>query len=101
MVMQINVAIVVKLKLLTCFYRKPIKSITNLLGLTTMMSVFTNRLFFKGALFVAVLSLTSFMGTVFAMGPTLILLWLRPRWFRWINDRLMVIWLTLPPVRVI
>ncbi|CAH3196769.1 unnamed protein product, partial [Porites evermanni] len=49
------------------------------------------------ALFVAVLSFTSFMGTIVIMGPTLILLWLRPSWFRWINDRLMVIWLTLPP----
>ena len=87
----------------TRYYRKPIKSITNLLGPTTMISMFTNlnRRFFKGALFVAVLSFTSFMGTIVVMGPTLILLWLRPSWFRWINDRLMVIWLTLPPVRLI
>lgn len=87
----------------TRYYRKPIKSITNLLGPTTMVGMFTNlnRRFFKGALFVAVLSFTFFMGTIVIMGPTLILLWLRPRWFRWINDRLMVIWLTLPPVRLI
>lgn len=47
----------------TRYYRKPIKSITNLLGPTTMISMFTNlnRRFFKGALFVAVLSFTSFL----------------------------------------
>lgn len=31
------------------------------------------------------------------MGPTLPFLLLRPRWFRWINDRLIISWLFLPP----
>lgn len=40
---------------------------------------------------------TSLVGTVVIMGPTLLLLWLQPRWFRWVNDRLICIWLCLPP----
>ena len=42
---------------------------------------------------------TALVGTVVIMGPTLLLLWLQPRWFRWVNDRLICIWLCLPPVR--
>ena len=44
---------------------------------------------------------TSLVGTVVIMGPTLLLLWLQPRWFRWVNDRLICIWLCLPPVRFV
>ena len=54
----------------------------------------------KGVLFVFVLYGTAFFGTIFVMGPTLVLLWLQPRWFRWISDRLVVIWLSLPPVGI-
>ena len=48
-----------------------------------------------------VLSATALFGTIVVMGPTLLLLWLQPKWFRWINDRLMTIWLALPPVGIL
>ena len=41
----------------------------------------------------------AFFGCIFLMGPTMPLLWLRPQWFRWVNDRLISSWLLLPPVR--
>lgn len=48
-----------------------------------------------------VLFATALLGTTVIMGPTLFLLWLQPKWFRWINDRLMTIWLALPPVGIL
>ncbi|KAL9952462.1 hypothetical protein ACROYT_G039724 [Oculina patagonica] len=50
----------------------------------------------KGIAFMAITIPTSFLGPVVIMGSTLILLWLWPSLFRWINDRLMVWWLILP-----
>lgn len=52
----------------------------------------------KGFIFLAFLYYTGLFGTIVIMGPTLILLCLRPRWFRWVNDHLTVWWLVLPPV---
>lgn len=65
--------------------------------------MFRNPLFkgLKGAVFTITLYTTSLVGTVVIMGPTLLLLWLQPRWFRWVNDRLICIWLCLPPVRFV
>ncbi|RMX40860.1 hypothetical protein pdam_00006481 [Pocillopora damicornis] len=51
----------------------------------------------KGFIFLAFLYYTGLFGTIVIMGPTLILLCLRPRWFRWVNDHLTVWWLVLPP----
>lgn len=56
------------------------------------------RNFAGGVLYVLALYFCATFGTIFLMGPTLPLLWLRPRWFRWINDRLIMWWLLLPPV---
>lgn len=50
-----------------------------------------------GLLYFLALYFCSFFGSILLMGPTLPLLWLRPRWFRWINDRLIISWLFLPP----
>ena len=58
----------------------------------------STRPFFNGIIFLTILYATAFVGTIVVMGPTLFLLRLQPRWFRWINDRLTVIWLLLPPV---
>ena len=58
-----------------------------------------NKPLLKGIFFIAVIYYTAFLGTLVIMGPTLILLWLRPSSFRWVSDRLMVWWLVLPTVR--
>ena len=56
------------------------------------------RNFAGGVLYVLALYFCATFGAIFLMGPSLPLLWLRPRWFRWINDRLIMSWLLLPPV---
>lgn len=58
-----------------------------------------NKPLLKGIFFIAVIYATALLGTLVIMGPTLILLWLRPNLFRWVNDRLIVWWLVLPTVR--
>lgn len=58
-----------------------------------------NKRLLKGVFFITVTYFTAFLGTLVVMGPTLILLWLRPGLFRWMNDRLIVWWLVLPTVR--
>ena len=60
-----------------------------------------NRRLLKGVFFIAATYSAAFLGPLVVMGPTLILLWLRPSLFRWVNDRLMVWWLVLPTVRVL
>ena len=57
------------------------------------------RNFFGGLIYNLALFFCSFFGSLFLMGPTIPLLWLRPQWFRWANDRLCSLWLILPPVR--
>lgn len=56
------------------------------------------RNFAGGLFYVLALYCCATFGSIFLMGPSLPLLWLRPRWFRWINDRLIMLWLVLPPV---
>ncbi|PFX34921.1 lysocardiolipin acyltransferase 1-like isoform X1 [Stylophora pistillata] len=51
----------------------------------------------RGFLFVCFLYYTCLIGTIVVMGPTLILLCLQPRWFRWVDDNLIAVWLVLPP----
>ncbi|KAG7509630.1 lysocardiolipin acyltransferase 1 [Solea senegalensis] len=50
----------------------------------------------RGLYFVVTLFLSSFFGSVFLMGPVLPLMLLSPAWYRWITDRLVAVWLTLP-----
>ncbi|XP_054758615.2 lysocardiolipin acyltransferase 1-like isoform X1 [Lytechinus pictus] len=54
-----------------------------------------------GFLFVSLLSFTAFFGSMLMMGPLIPLMFIRPLAFRHINDNLMVLWLTLPVVKVI
>ena len=53
-----------------------------------------------GVFFLTVLYLSALFGSIFLMGPTLLLLWLRPPWFRSVNDRVITLWLYLPAVSI-
>ncbi|XP_023649044.1 lysocardiolipin acyltransferase 1 isoform X1 [Paramormyrops kingsleyae] len=50
----------------------------------------------RGLYFVTTLFLTSFFGSVFMLGPVLPLMLLSPAWYRWLTDRIVATWLTLP-----
>ncbi|XP_030627512.1 lysocardiolipin acyltransferase 1 [Chanos chanos] len=50
----------------------------------------------RGLYFVAMLFLSSFFGSVFMLGPVLPLMLLSPAWYRWLTDRIVATWLTLP-----
>ncbi|KAM6459945.1 lysocardiolipin acyltransferase 1 [Liasis olivaceus] len=50
----------------------------------------------KGIYFVLALFLASFFGSVFMLGPLLPLMSISPAWYRWITDRVVATWLTLP-----
>ncbi|XP_068437007.1 lysocardiolipin acyltransferase 1 isoform X1 [Clinocottus analis] len=50
----------------------------------------------RGLYFVVTLFLGSFFGSVFMLGPMLPLMLLSPAWYRWITDRIVATWLTLP-----
>lgn len=50
----------------------------------------------KGIYFIVVLFLGSFFGSIFMLGPFLPLMLISPSWYRWINNRLVATWLTLP-----
>ncbi|XP_051941370.1 lysocardiolipin acyltransferase 1 [Hippocampus zosterae] len=50
----------------------------------------------RGLYFVLTLFLASFFGSVFMLGPVLPLMLLSPAWYRWITDRIVATWLTLP-----
>lgn len=52
----------------------------------------------RGLYFVVTLFLGSFFGSVFMLGPVLPLMLLSPAWYRWITDRIVATWLTLPVV---
>lgn len=53
----------------------------------------------RGLYFVVTLFLGSFFGSVFMLGPVLPLMLLSPAWYRWLTDRIVATWLTLPVVR--
>ena len=53
----------------------------------------------RGLYFVVTLFLGSFFGSVFMLGPFLPIMLVSPAWYRWITDRIVAIWLTLPVVR--
>ncbi|XP_004451123.1 lysocardiolipin acyltransferase 1 isoform X1 [Dasypus novemcinctus] len=50
----------------------------------------------KGIYFILTLFWGSFFGSIFMLGPFLPLMFLNPSWYRWINNRLVATWLTLP-----
>ncbi|KAG9333533.1 hypothetical protein JZ751_011413 [Albula glossodonta] len=50
----------------------------------------------RGLYFVVTLFLGSFFGSVFMLGPFLPLMLLSPAWYRWLTDRIVATWLTLP-----
>ncbi|XP_017576479.1 lysocardiolipin acyltransferase 1 isoform X2 [Pygocentrus nattereri] len=50
----------------------------------------------RGLYFVVTLFLGSFFGSVFMLGPVLPLMLLSPAWYRWLTDRIVATWLTLP-----
>ena len=52
----------------------------------------------RGLYFMVTLFLGSFFGSVFMLGPVLPLMLLSPAWYRWITDRIVATWLTLPVV---
>ncbi|XP_043914832.1 lysocardiolipin acyltransferase 1 [Protopterus annectens] len=50
----------------------------------------------KGVYFSILLFLGSFFGSIFMLGPFLPLMFVSPAWYRWITDRVVATWLTLP-----
>ncbi|XP_056616665.1 lysocardiolipin acyltransferase 1 [Triplophysa dalaica] len=50
----------------------------------------------RGLFFIITLFLGSFYGSVFMLGPVVPLMLLSPAWYRWITDRIVATWLTLP-----
>ncbi|XP_041418517.1 lysocardiolipin acyltransferase 1 [Xenopus laevis] len=50
----------------------------------------------RGIYFVLALFLGSFFGSIFMLGPFLPLMLVSPSWYRWITDRIVATWLTLP-----
>ncbi|XP_071996079.1 lysocardiolipin acyltransferase 1 [Engystomops pustulosus] len=50
----------------------------------------------RGVYFVCSLFLGSFFGSIFMLGPFLPLMFVSPSWYRWLTDRIVATWLTLP-----
>ncbi|XP_064411482.1 lysocardiolipin acyltransferase 1 isoform X1 [Latimeria chalumnae] len=50
----------------------------------------------KGIYFLLMLFLGSFFGSIFMLAPFLPLMLVSPAWYRWITDRIVATWLTLP-----
>ncbi|XP_048083739.1 lysocardiolipin acyltransferase 1 [Alosa alosa] len=50
----------------------------------------------RGLYFLTTLFLGSFFGSVFMLGPVLPLMLISPAWYRWLTDRIVATWLTLP-----
>ncbi|XP_068420926.1 lysocardiolipin acyltransferase 1 isoform X10 [Eschrichtius robustus] len=50
----------------------------------------------RGIYFILTLFWGSFFGSIFMLGPFLPLMFINPSWYRWINNRLVAAWLTLP-----
>ena len=93
------VCVAARLYLLVSRFLASILSSLPLIVLTVLRIFKMLRNFFGGLIYNLALFFCSFFGSLFLMGPTIPLLWLRPQWFRWANDRLCSLWLILPPVR--
>ncbi|XP_048209146.1 lysocardiolipin acyltransferase 1 [Perognathus longimembris pacificus] len=50
----------------------------------------------KGIYFILTLFGGSFFGSIFMLGPIIPLVFINPSWYRWISNRLVATWLTLP-----
>ncbi|XP_032353186.1 lysocardiolipin acyltransferase 1 isoform X4 [Camelus ferus] len=50
----------------------------------------------RGIYFILTLFWGSFFGSIFMLGPFLPLMFINPSWYRWINNRIVATWLTLP-----
>ncbi|XP_026795017.3 lysocardiolipin acyltransferase 1 [Pangasianodon hypophthalmus] len=50
----------------------------------------------RGVYFILTLFLSSFFGSVFMLGPVLPVMLLSPAWYRWLTDRIVATWFTLP-----
>uniref|UniRef100_A0A1A8H7P9 Lysocardiolipin acyltransferase 1 n=2 Tax=Nothobranchius korthausae TaxID=1143690 RepID=A0A1A8H7P9_9TELE len=50
----------------------------------------------RGLYFITTLFLGSFFGSIFMLGPVLPLMLFSPAWYRWITDRIIATWFTLP-----
>lgn len=50
----------------------------------------------RGVYFVCTLFLASFFGSIFMLGPFVPLMFVSPSWYRWLTDRIVATWLTLP-----
>ncbi|MGH0155057.1 UNVERIFIED_CONTAM: hypothetical protein FKN15_051395 [Acipenser sinensis] len=50
----------------------------------------------RGIYFLTTLFLGSFFGSVFMLAPFLPLMLVSPAWYRWLTDRIVATWLTLP-----
>ncbi len=59
------------------------------------------RNFIGGLFFVFLMFFTTFFGSIFMMGPTLPLLFFKPKWFRYASDKLIGTWLGLPVVSIV
>ncbi|XP_062851813.1 lysocardiolipin acyltransferase 1 [Trichomycterus rosablanca] len=49
-----------------------------------------------GVYFILTLFLSSFFGSVFMLSPVLPIMLLSPAWYRWLTDRIVATWFTLP-----
>jgi len=54
---------------------------------------------FGGVLFLLILYLSSFLGIIFILGPSLPLMLIKPKWYRWFSDKAVGLWLVVAPVR--
>ncbi|XP_054894622.1 lysocardiolipin acyltransferase 1 [Poeciliopsis prolifica] len=50
----------------------------------------------RGLFFILALFLGSFFGSIVMLGPFLPLMLLSPAWYRWLTDRIVATWITLP-----
>ncbi|XP_051507621.1 lysocardiolipin acyltransferase 1-like [Myxocyprinus asiaticus] len=50
----------------------------------------------RGLYFIITLFLASFFGSIFMLGPVLPVMLMSPAWYRWITDRIVATWFTLP-----
>uniref|UniRef100_A0A3P9I2U8 Lysocardiolipin acyltransferase 1 n=2 Tax=Oryzias latipes TaxID=8090 RepID=A0A3P9I2U8_ORYLA len=68
-----------------CFTKKP-----------CLLCLFQMAVSVRGLYFVVTLFLGSFFGSIFMLGPVLPLMLVSPAWYRWLTDRIVATWLTLP-----
>ncbi|XP_034620632.1 lysocardiolipin acyltransferase 1 isoform X3 [Trachemys scripta elegans] len=65
-------------------------------GLLPLLRRLRAMVSWKGIYFLLALFLASFFGSIFMLSPFLPLMFVSPAWYRWITDRIVATWLTLP-----